>query len=148
MDPIHLSLIPPTKGSSRVSIEEVKIQSDTDVVIARQVVRRIATEIGLSLVNQTKVITAASEIARNTFIYGGGGRLIAELLPDVVSPGMRLIFEDEGPGIPDVQLALSDGFTSGKGLGMGLGGARRLVDRFEIETEVGKGTRITLEKWK
>lgn len=131
-----------------MSIEEVIIQCDADVVVARQVVRRIATEIGLSLVNQTKVITAASEIARNTFVYGGGGKLIAELVADSLSPGMRLIFEDEGPGIPDVQLALSDGYTSGKGLGMGLGGARRLVDRFEIETEVGRGTRIILEKWK
>ena len=96
---------------------------------------------------ETKLITAASEIARNTLIYGGGGRVRLDLIDEGIKRGMKLVFEDEGPGIPDIQQALRDGYTSGGGLGLGLGGAKRLVNEFDIESSPGKGTRITLVKW-
>lgn len=124
-----------------------EIHSETDVVKIRQIVRSRAGEIRLSLVDQTKVVTAASEIARNTLIYGGGGRVKVEVLDEGMRRGMRLVFEDEGPGIADIQKALQDGFTTGAGLGLGLGGAKRLMNEFEIESEPGRGTRITMTKW-
>ncbi|HUP56964.1 MAG TPA: anti-sigma regulatory factor, partial [Bdellovibrionota bacterium] len=117
------------------------------VVRVRQAVRKGAAELKLSLVDQTKVVTAASEIARNTVIYGGGGQVTIELLNVGPKRGLRLTFKDEGPGIENVEQALQDGFTSGGGLGLGLGGARRLVNDFEIDSAPGRGTRIVLTKW-
>ena len=124
------------------------IRSDSDVVSARQAVRARAVELRFSLVDQTKLVTAASELARNTLVYGGGGTMRLEVVERPPRVGVRAVFEDQGPGIPDVEQALRDGFTSGGGLGLGLGGSKRLVDEFEIESEVGKGTRITVTKWK
>ncbi len=114
----------------------------------RQAVRQVAVERGFSLVDQTKLITAASELARNTVIYGGGGEMKWEMLLEGAKKGLRLTFEDHGPGIPDLSLAMTDGWTSGGGLGMGLTGAKRLVNEFDIATEVGKGTRVTIARWK
>jgi serine/threonine-protein kinase RsbT len=128
--------------------ESVPIQSSADVVIARQAVRSAATELGFSLVDQTKIVTAASELARNTLDYGGGGAMLLQTLNDGMRRGLKLLFEDHGPGIPDVQMALKDGFTTGGGLGLGLGGARRLVNDFDIQSKVGEGTRITITRWK
>ena len=113
----------------------------------RQRVRALAVESGLSLVDQTKVVTAASELARNTLDYGGGGTLDIEVL-NGVRRGVRLVFEDQGPGIKDIEAALRDGFTTGNGLGLGLGGARRLCSEFSIESVVGRGTRVTCSRWK
>ncbi len=124
------------------------ILSSDDVVIVRQAVRKWSVELGFSLVEQTKMITAASEIARNALDYGGGGTVRLELLSEGARNGLRLVFEDQGPGIPDIDKALTDGFTSGKGLGMGLGGAKRLVNEFDIFSRPGEGTRITLTRWK
>lgn len=118
-----------------------------DVVRVRQAVRAVAVEAKLSLVDQTKLVTAASELARNTLIYGGGGHAVIEHVTDERRRGVRVLFADDGPGIADVQLALTDGYTSGTGLGLGLSGARRLVDEFNIDTVVGRGTRITVTKW-
>jgi serine/threonine-protein kinase RsbT len=119
-----------------------------DVVKVRQQTRVLAVEAGLSLVDQTKIITAASELARNTLDYGGGGELRAEILEEGGRRGVRLLFEDQGPGIADIQQALKDGFTSGSGLGLGLGGARRLSNEFSIDSKVGVGTKITIARWK
>ncbi|MEP0926222.1 anti-sigma regulatory factor [Leptolyngbya sp. SLC-A1] len=126
----------------------MKIQSSADVVLIRQAVRQFAIEIGFGLVDQTKIVTAASELARNTLDYGGGGTVTLETLQDGGRRGLRLTFEDQGPGIPDIEMALRDGFTSGGGLGMGLGGAKRLANEFEIESVVGEGTRIIIVRWK
>ena len=130
-----------------VSTESVPIKSEPDVVTVRRRVREVSAQLGLSLVDQTKIITAASELARNTIIYGGGGAMQMQTLngPRV---GLRLTFEDHGPGIPDVELALRDGFTTGSGLGLGLGGSKRLVNEFEIVSRPGEGTRITITRWK
>lgn len=128
--------------------EVLQVRGETDVVLVRQAVRTWSVLQGFTLVEQTKMVTAASEIARNTVIYGGGGVLRMEALEEGARKGLRLIFEDQGPGIPDVDLALKDGFTSGNGLGMGLGGARRLVNDFAIDSAPGKGTRITLIRWR
>lgn len=127
--------------------ETYSLTSEMDIVLARQAVRKRAIELGFRLVDQTKIVTAASELARNTLIYGGGGTMLLTSLSDSPRKGLRLVFEDRGPGIPDVQQALQDGFTTGTGLGMGLGGARRLVTDFEIQSRVGEGTRITITKW-
>jgi serine/threonine-protein kinase RsbT len=108
----------------------------------------MAVEAGLTLVDQTKIITAASELARNTLDYGGGGELRMELVEEAGRRGVRLMFEDHGPGIADVQQALRDGFTSGSGLGLGLGGARRLSNEFSIDSQVGVGTKVTITRWK
>jgi serine/threonine-protein kinase RsbT len=121
---------------------------EDDVVRARQAVRAWAVELGFSLVDQTKLVTAASELARNTVVYGGGGTLRMEVLEDGARTGLRLLFEDAGPGIPDLERALKDGYTTGGGLGLGLGGARRLVNEFAIQSAPGEGTRITVVKWK
>ncbi|MBD3885033.1 anti-sigma regulatory factor [Phormidium tenue FACHB-886] len=128
--------------------ETMSIQSSADVVLVRQAVRQSAVEIGLGLVDQTKIVTAASELARNTLDYGQGGTVKLEVLQEGGRRGLKLTFEDQGPGIPDIELALKDGFTTGGGLGMGLGGAKRLVNEFEIESAVGEGTRVTIVRWK
>lgn len=128
--------------------ETILIQSSTDVVLVRQAVRQLAVEIGFGLVDQTKIVTAASELARNTLDYGGGGTAKLETLLEGRRRGLRLTFEDQGPGILDIDLALKDGFTTGSGLGMGLGGAKRLANEFEIQSVVGEGTRVTIVRWK
>jgi serine/threonine-protein kinase RsbT len=124
------------------------LKNQNDIVLGRQAVRRLALEQGFSLVDQTKLVTAASELARNAVIYGGGGELRWETLVDGARRGVRLVFEDRGPGIPDIELAMTDGWTSGNGLGLGLTGARRLVNEFELQSAVGVGTRVTIARWK
>ena len=126
----------------------LQIRSSDDVVLIRQQVRAKAAEAGLGLVDQTKIITAASELARNTLDYGGGGTMAMIMMNDGLRRGLRLVFDDKGPGIADIQQALRDGFTSGNGLGLGLGGAKRLCNEFAIESTVGVGTRITIARWK
>ena len=130
-----------------VSSETMPLVSEPDVVSARRRVREVAAHLGFSLVDQTKVVTAASELARNTLIHGHGGNMELTTLngPRV---GLRLTFEDKGPGIPDIQLALRNGFTTGSGLGLGLGGAKRLVNEFEIISKTGEGTKIIATRWK
>jgi serine/threonine-protein kinase RsbT len=128
--------------------EELPLASGEDVVRARRVVREWAVSVGFRLVEQTKLVTAASEIARNVVTHGGGGRVRLEALNDQYKQGLRLVFEDQGPGIADVEQALKDGFTTGGGLGLGLGGARRLVEEFSIHSAVGKGTTVTLTQWR
>ncbi|HEX6373615.1 MAG TPA: anti-sigma regulatory factor [Longimicrobium sp.] len=128
--------------------ESRPLRAEDDVVRARQAVRSWAVEMGFSLVDQTKLVTAASELARNTVVYGGGGTLRMEALEDGARKGLRLVFADEGPGISDLEKALRDGYTTGGGLGLGLGGARRLVNEFAIESQAGSGTRVTVVKWK
>ncbi len=127
--------------------ERVTVTSDQDVVRVRQLVRTVAVSVKLSLVDQTKLVTAASELARNTLVYGGGGTVEVSRVDNGRRAGIRILFADLGPGIADVNLALTDGYTTGGGLGLGLSGARRLVDEFEIDTAVGEGTRITVTKW-
>jgi serine/threonine-protein kinase RsbT len=127
---------------------ELPLRNEHDIVLGRQAVRRMAQEQGFSLVDQTKLVTAASELARNALIYGGGGVLNWALLLDGIRRGIRLTFQDEGPGIPNVELALTDGWTSGHGMGLGLTGARRLVNEFELDSTVGVGTRVTVTRWK
>ncbi len=131
-----------------VKTDELPIQTPSDIVVARQAVRSAAAGMGFSLVDQTKIVTAASELARNTLDYGGGGVVRVVQLEESPRKGLRLIFEDHGPGIPDIQLALKDGYTTGGGLGLGLGGARRLVNDFEIHSAPGQGTCITITRWK
>ncbi len=129
-------------------IETLPIQSSGDVVTVRQVVRTRAAEIGLSLVDQTKMVTAASELARNTLDYGKGGHVHVELLRNESRAGIKLVFEDKGPGIKDIQLAMTDGFTTGNGLGLGLSGSKRLVNDFDIQSKPGEGTRVTIVRWR
>ena len=124
------------------------VNSEADVVAVRQNVRTWSGECGFSLVEQTKMVTAASELARNTLIYGGGGIAEFDKLDDGRRKGLRIVFADEGPGILNVEQAMRDGFTSGNGLGLGLGGARRLVNEFDIDSAAGKGTRVTIVRWK
>ena len=124
------------------------VQSAEDVVAIRQAVRQRAVELGFNLVDQTKIVTAASELARNTVQYGGGGRVTIDAVEDFGRRGIRLTFEDDGPGIPDVELAMKDGYTTGGGLGLGLSGARRLSNDFTIESTVGKGTRVIITRWR
>jgi len=128
--------------------EALELRTEEQVVRVRQHARKWAAELGFSLVDQTKVVTAASELARNTVVYGGGGQVRFAALQEGVRRGLRLVFEDQGPGIADVELALRDGYTTGNGLGLGLGGAKRLVNEFEIESRPGRGTRITITRWK
>jgi serine/threonine-protein kinase RsbT len=130
------------------SHETLDIRSSADVVSVRQATRALAERVGFSLVDLTKLVTAASELARNTIDYGGGGTVRLDLVENGVRRGVRLTFEDQGPGIPDLALALKDGYTSGTGLGLGLGGARRLVNDFTIESSPGAGTRIVIARWK
>ena len=127
--------------------ERLTVASDQDVVRVRQLVRTFAVDVKLSLVDQTKLVTAASELARNTLVYGGGGSVEVEQVTTGRRAGIKIVFADEGPGIVDLDLALTDGYTTGGGLGLGLSGARRLVDEFEIDTAVGQGTRISIVKW-
>jgi serine/threonine-protein kinase RsbT len=128
--------------------EMVPVTNDGDVVNVRQRVRGLAVEIKLSLVEQTKVVTAASELGRNLLVHGGGGEVRLDILCDGVRHGLRAIFEDRGPGIPDIEQAMKDGFTTGTGMGLGLGGARRLVNEFEIVSNAAEGTRVTITKWR
>jgi serine/threonine-protein kinase RsbT len=127
--------------------QRLPVSSDQDVVRVRQLVRTVAVAVKLSLVDQTKIVTAASELARNTLVYGGGGAVEVSRVRNERRAGIRIVFADQGPGIVDLDLALTDGYTTGGGLGLGLSGARRLVDEFDIDTEVGKGTTITVVKW-
>ncbi|MGI0484050.1 anti-sigma regulatory factor [Pantanalinema rosaneae CENA516] len=128
--------------------EVMGIQSSADVVLVRQAVRQCAVDLKFSLVDQTKLVTAASELARNTLDYGGGGTVTIEIVDAGDRRGVRLTFTDQGPGIPDLELALKDGYTTGSGLGMGLSGTKRLVNEFDIVSRVGEGTVVTIIKWK
>ncbi|GIF45508.1 serine/threonine-protein kinase RsbT [Asanoa ferruginea] len=133
--------------TTEVEQQVVTIAADQDVVRVRQLVRTVAVAAKLSLVDQTKLVTAASELARNTLVYGGGGGAEVTLVDNGRRKGIRIVFADDGPGIADLDLALTDGYTTGGGLGLGLSGARRLVDEFDIDTAAGRGTRITVMKW-
>lgn len=126
----------------------VPLRCEEDIVISRQKVRVLTQHLKFSLVDQTKMITAASELSRNTLVHGGGGQMRWELLDDGVRRGLRLLFEDEGPGIADIRLALTDGWTSGGGMGLGLPGSKRLVHEFEIASAPGQGTRVSIARWK
>jgi serine/threonine-protein kinase RsbT len=126
----------------------VEIAANEDVVIVRQRAREQAQRAGFSLLETTKLVTAASELARNTLEHGGGGHADLEVITDGIRRGVRMTFTDEGPGIPDIECALRDGFTTGGGLGLGLGGSRRLVSEFHIESKVGAGTRVQVIRWK
>lgn len=128
--------------------EILPLQTSNDVVLARQKVRQWAVELRFSLVDQTKLVTAASELARNALDHGKGGSMTVEVIANAGRSGLRMIFEDKGPGIPDIEQALKDGFTTGAGMGLGLGGSKRLVNDFSIESEAGKGTRIVAARWK
>jgi len=134
-------LTTPTSGS-------IPVVSEQDIVMCRQLVRKLTQELRFSLVDQTKMITAASELSRNALVYGGGGVMRWEIVNQGARTGLRLAFEDKGPGIPDVALAMTDGWTSGKGLGMGLTGSKRLVNEFDIRTKPGEGTCVTIARWK
>jgi serine/threonine-protein kinase RsbT len=127
--------------------ERLTVTSDQDVVRVRQLVRTVAVSVKLSLVDQTKLVTAASELARNTLVHGGGGTVEVSRVDNGRRAGIRIVFADQGPGIADLSLAFTDGYTTGGGLGLGLSGARRLVDEFEIDTAPGEGTSITVTKW-
>jgi serine/threonine-protein kinase RsbT len=127
---------------------ETPLKSEHDIVLARQLVRKLTQQLGFSIVDQTKMVTASSELARNALIYGGGGTMHWELVSEGAKSGLRLAFHDQGPGIPNIELAMTDGWTSGSGLGMGLSGAKRLVNEFDIRSVVGEGTRVTITRWK
>ena len=127
--------------------DDKPLRSQDDIVTARQIVRQWARELDMSLIDQTKIVTAASELGRNTLVHGGGGTVTLEVVSAESQRGLRLTFTDEGPGIADVDQALRDGYTSGNGLGLGLGGSRRLVNDFAIESEPGRGTRVIVVKW-
>ena len=129
-----------SSGSQPVLIEQ-------DVVLARQTARKLSQECGMRLVDLTKMVTAVSELARNTMVYGGGGSMDWQIIDEGVRTGLRITFRDEGPGIADLKLAMTDGWTSGNGMGLGLTGAKRLVDEFELDTAPGAGTRITITRW-
>lgn len=129
-----------SSGTQPVLIEQ-------DVVLARQTARKLAQDCGMRLIDLTKMVTAVSELARNTMVYGGGGDMDWQILEDGMRTGLRITFRDEGPGIPDLKLAMTDGWTSGNGMGLGLTGAKRLVQEFELDTAPGAGTRITITRW-
>ena len=131
-----------------VRSDTLPVRTEQDVVIVRQMVRKLAQEVAFGLVDQTKMVTAASELARNTIIYGGGGVVHWDIISDGGRSGLRLKFEDQGPGIANLELAMMDGWTSGTGLGMGLSGSKRLVNEFEIDSRPGEGTRVTITRWK
>lgn len=128
--------------------EALAIKTPADVVMARQKVREWALGLKFTLVDQTKLVTATSELARNTLNYGGGGQMTIEAIENLSKTGLKLTFQDHGPGIADIEAALKDGFTTGSGMGLGLGGSKRLVNEFEIDSEVGKGTRVVVTRWK
>ena len=131
-----------------LSADTLRLQSDEHMVIVRQAVRQLAIGLGFSLVDQTKIVTAASELARNTIQHGGGGTALLETINDGPRRGLRLTFEDQGPGIADIPQAMKDGFTTGGGLGLGLSGAKRLTNEFAITSAPGLGTRVVITKWK
>ena len=131
-----------------LKVDKISVAASGDIVAVRHAVRRQAVKINLSLVDQTKIVTAASELARNMLIYGGGGEVTLEVLQEGVRHGLRVHFVDDGPGIPNIYLALRDGFTTGDGMGLGLGGAKRLVNEFNLESAPGKGTRVTITRWR
>lgn len=131
-----------------VSAETMQIRSSDDIVLVRQAVRRKSIALGFGLVDQTKVVTASSELARNTLDYGGGGTAQLELVENGTRSGLRVTFEDQGPGIADLDLALTDGYTTGNGMGLGLSGAKRLSNEFEIWSKPGEGTRVSILRWK
>lgn len=131
-----------------VNPDKLPVRNSGDILLVRQTVRAKAAELGFTLVDQTKIITAASELARNTVDYGGGGVVGIEVLNDGFRRGLRLSFEDQGPGIPDINLAMKDGWTSGSGLGLGLSGAKRLMSDFSITSKVGEGTKVVITRWK
>lgn len=133
---------------SIIRTETLKLQSSDDIVRVRQIVRNWLVEMKFGLVDQTKMVTATSELARNTVEYGGGGSARLEALENNARRGLRIVFEDHGPGIPDIDLALKDGYTSGVGLGVGLGGSKRLVNEFDIWSVPGEGTRVTIVMWR
>jgi serine/threonine-protein kinase RsbT len=133
---------------SVVKTETLELRNEQDIVLARQAVRRLSQACGFSLVDQTTMVTAASALARNTVTYGPGGTVLCETILDGGRTGLRLTFADSGPGIADVSLAMTDGWTSGNGLGMGLTGAKRLVNEFDLDTKPGSGTRVTITRWK
>jgi serine/threonine-protein kinase RsbT len=128
--------------------ESLEIRASEDVVAVRQAVRKKAVALGFGLVDQTKVVTASSELARNTLDHGGGGTARLEILENDRRSGLRLVFEDQGPGIADIAQALTDGYTSGSGMGLGLGGSKRLAHEFEIESEPGIGTKVSIVRWR
>jgi serine/threonine-protein kinase RsbT len=128
--------------------EQLPLKTSSDVVVARQRVRQWATDLRFSLVDQTKLVTAASELARNALDHGRGGQMTLEVVNGFAKTGLQLIFEDNGPGIADIDVAMKDGFTTGSGMGLGLGGSKRLVNEFSIESQVGKGTKVTVLRWK
>ena len=128
--------------------EVLQIRTQEDIVIARQTARAWAVKAGFTLVDQTKIVTATSELARNALIHGGGGTMHVEVVRNGSRSGLRLTFADHGPGIPDVELALQDGYTTGGGMGLGLSGSKRLMSELVIESKVGSGTRVTAVKWK
>jgi serine/threonine-protein kinase RsbT len=128
--------------------ETLPIQSEQDIVLVRKAVRQWSIQVGFGIIDQTKMVTAASELARNTLTYGRGGTARLESLEDGLRKGVRLKFEDKGPGIADIELALTDGYTSGSGMGLGLSGSKRLVNEFEIFSKIGEGTQVTITRWK
>jgi serine/threonine-protein kinase RsbT len=130
-----------------VRSETVHVRTESDIVLARRLVRERATEIGFGLLDLTKIVTAASELARNTVIHGGGGTMVVETFVEEQRRGVRLTFEDQGCGIADLERAMTDGFTTRAGLGLGLGGSKRLVDEFEVVSRAGEGTRVTVTRW-
>ena len=131
-----------------LSAESMQIRASDDIVLVRQAVRKKSIALGFGLVDQTKVVTASSELARNTLDYGGGGTVLLELVENGTRSGLKLTFEDQGPGIPDIDQALTDGYTTGKGMGLGLSGAKRLSNEFEIWSKPGEGTRVSILRWK
>jgi serine/threonine-protein kinase RsbT len=131
-----------------VSAESMQIRTSDDIVLVRQAVRKKSIALGFGLVDQTKVVTASSELARNTLDYGGGGTALLELIENGTRSGLKLTFEDQGPGIPDIDQALTDGYTTGNGMGLGLSGAKRLSNEFEIWSKPGEGTRVSILRWK
>jgi len=130
-----------------IDSETVAIRQETDLLLVRQLVRQRAAELDFSNLEQTKAVTAASELGRNTLIHGGGGKMLLETYVEIARRGLRLTFEDHGPGIADVELAMTDGYTTAGGLGLGLGGTKRLVDEFDLASSVGMGTRVTVTLW-
>ncbi|MFL6700091.1 MAG: anti-sigma regulatory factor [Vitreoscilla sp.] len=126
----------------------LRLDAEADIVACRQLVRKLAQELKFTLVEQTKMVTAASELSRNAILYGGGGEMRWEIVDNGSRTGLRLAFEDHGPGIADIELALTDGWTSGNGMGIGLSGSRRLVNEFELRTVVGEGTCVTITRWR
>jgi serine/threonine-protein kinase RsbT len=127
--------------------ETLPVRKEADILLLRQFVRECATELGFGVLDRTKLMTAASELGRNTIVHGGGGTVLLQIFAENNRRGLRLIFEDKGPGIPDIEQAMSDGFTTRGGLGLGLGGSKRLLNEFELVSSVGEGTRVTVTQW-